>query len=78
MDIGELLLNFFWGITDLIKGLFNLFSVQITLPGFVETIIQMFNPNFTMPAISVMSLISGAGALILLALSVYYIIKSPV
>lgn len=77
INIGELLLKFFWGTIDLFKGLFNLFATEITFPNWLVEAVENIT-GYTLPSISVFGLFSGAGAIVLLALSIYYMVKSPV
>ena len=77
IDIGNLILNFFWNSIDLINSLYNFFSYELTLPGWLtDTLYNWF--NFEISNISVFSLFTGSGAAILLIFSIYYILKSPV
>lgn len=78
INIGGVILRFFWGAIDFFKTLYSFFSYEIHLPSFVTALIQQFYPNFGNPAISVWILLSGAGVVVALCIGIYYIFKGPV
>lgn len=77
INIGELLLKFFWGAIELFKGIYNLFATEITLPNWLINAVAEIT-GYTLPTISVFGLFTASGAIVLLALSIYYIVKSPI
>ena len=79
INIGDLLLKFFWGIIGFFTGLANFLSYEISLPNWFVNFLQENFPTFTIPGtISVWIILSTGGAGIAFAIGLYYIIKGAI
>ena len=71
-DIFNLIVGFF-------TTLYTLLGARIDLPQFFVDIVSQILPNVTIPSsISILGLLSIVGVPVALAISIYYIFKSPI
>ena len=71
-DLFNLIIGFF-------STLYTLLGARLVLPQFFVNIVSKILPNLSIPdSISILGLLSVVGVPIALAISIYYIFKSPI